>query len=95
MDFEDIIRPGLRVRTKELEPPVGFLISEQALRNRRAGFTGTVYGYVAGHGGDVWWVVHDGARTVVGENGGECWSPEDVAPYGLGELEVAPEGGDG
>jgi len=43
---------------KTLDSTAGMLIKEKYLNNRRANVEGILWGYVAGHGGDVWWVVH-------------------------------------
>lgn len=86
---EEVIRPGLPVKVGPLLSTAGMIISERALSRRETGVTGKVHGYVAGHGGDVWWVVHEGARRV-----GDNWDPRDVAPYRTDELELvtAPSG---
>ena len=68
------VKPGLRVRTAEaLGSTTGMLIVKDALDDRKEGVTGTVMGFVAGHGGDVWWIRHD--------NNGK------VAPYSFTELD--------
>ena len=71
----DQIKPGIRVRTTKLRDTKGFLVKHQHLACRKAGVSGTVRGYVAGHGGDVWWVKHDDS--------------EDVGAYSYTELEAA------
>ena len=58
------VKPGLRVRTLELHNTTGMLIAAKCLNCRRGGVTGTVNHYVPGHGGDVWFVVHDGTNEV-------------------------------
>ena len=69
------IKDGLRVRTTELGDTKGFFIKPRHLDCRKAGITGTVSGYVPGHGGDVWWVKHDDS--------------EDIGAYCFTELESA------
>lgn len=88
---EEVIRPGLPVKVTRLLPTSWMFISEAALARRSLGVTGKAYGYVPGHGGDVWWVVHEGARRV---EDGTKWDPRDVAPYSTEELELitAPNG---
>ena len=54
------IREQMRVRTvKVLGGTIGMLIKEPHLDARKPNTEGIVLGYVAGHGGDVWWVKHD------------------------------------
>jgi hypothetical protein len=54
------IKPGLTlIRTDAaLHGTGGFMISEEFIKNRKADTEGILWGYVPGHGGDVWWVVH-------------------------------------
>jgi hypothetical protein len=86
--MEALIRPGLRVKTRDaLGSTAGYFISETTLQRRRSGVTGQVYGYVAGHGGDVWWVVHDGTPQIE-RDGVLTWDANGVAPYGLDEIDV-------
>jgi len=54
------VRTGLRIRVTSLGPTTGMLITAKYLEARQEGVTGIVGTYVAGHGGDVWWVQHDG-----------------------------------
>ena len=70
MDCQDV-RPGLFVRTNDrVDDPGstrGFLIKAKYVAARRAGAIGQVVQYVAGHGGDVWFVRHeDGSVAVYG-----------------------------
>ena len=58
------IKDGLKVRTTKLGETKGFLIAPRHLDCRKAGIAGTVSGYVAGHGGDVWWVKHDDSAEI-------------------------------
>ena len=58
------ITNGLKVKIIKLESIKGFLIKEKHLNCRRIGVTGTVDGWVPGHGGDVWWVKHEGNNEV-------------------------------
>lgn len=87
MPLLDILRPGLKVAVGPLGATTGVMLSAQALAGRRAGAYGTLYGYVPGHGGDYWWVVHEGAVAVNGS-----WPRECVAPYGTDELQLDPRG---
>lgn len=65
------MKAGDRVRVRCLGTTQGMLIGPSYLSIRRAGAEGTVLGYVAGHGGDVWWVQQD----------------DGVAAYTITELE--------
>ena len=67
------IKQGLRVRTTALESTEGMMIAPIHLSCRADGITGTVRTYVPGHGGDVWFVAHDGSG--------------EVGAYSLTELE--------
>lgn len=58
------IKLGLRVRITEIEDTNGMMIEQRHLECRDAGVTGTVLCYVPGHGGDVWFVHHDGNDEV-------------------------------
>ena len=69
----DQLKEGMKVRTVELKGEDGFLIHPRHLQCRKAGINGTLRGYVAGHGGDVWWIHHDGST--------------DVGAYSLEEFE--------
>lgn len=72
----DQVKVGLKVKTSShLESTTGMLIPKLRLDLRKPDVLGEVAGYVAGHGGDVWWVKH------VGTN--------DLAPYIFTELEPA------
>jgi hypothetical protein len=54
------IKEGLRVKTvMALGNTKGMFIKQEYLNARQPNKEGTVLGYVAGHGGDVWWVEHD------------------------------------
>jgi len=56
-----ILADGTRVVTHErLESTGGMLIKRQHLDARRANQPGVIKGWVPGHGGDVYWVQHDG-----------------------------------
>ena len=60
------VKEGLKVKVTKLGDTMGFLIKPKHLDIRKVGVTGTVVGYVPGHGGDVWFVKHDGEENVVG-----------------------------
>lgn len=70
---------GQRVVVVALHSTRGFLIVEKHLSNRRIGATGTVGGWVPGHGGDVVWVKHEHVEP--GED------PTSVYCHYSGELE--------
>lgn len=58
------IKQGIRVRTTALEDTKGMMIAPRHLECRAAGIVGTVRADVPGHGGDVWFVAHDGGDEV-------------------------------
>lgn len=58
------MRVGMRVEITHLESTRGMMIHPVHLGVRQAGITGTLKGVVGGHGGDVWFVTHDGSRDV-------------------------------
>lgn len=53
------------------------MIHPRHLSARRPNLPGTIQGWVPGHGGDVYWVLHEGV--------------EDAAAYGFPEFELEPE----
>lgn len=65
-----VLKPGTRIQVHdELDPTgtVGVFVSDIYLNQRHAGKTGTLWGFVPGHGGDIYWVEHDdGSRAVYG-----------------------------
>lgn len=63
-DVMDKYESGLRVKITKDEDTGGLFINPKYLDNRSVGKTGKVLGYVPGHGGDVWWVEHDGESGV-------------------------------
>jgi len=65
---------GKRVKIGRLQRTLGMIVHRAYLDNRRHGATGSVSTWVAGHGGDVWLVLHDGS--------------DDVAAYWTDEMEV-------
>ncbi len=58
------VKVGLQVKVVKLGDTKGMLIKPQHLDVRQVGITGTITGYVPGHGGDVWWVKHDESDNV-------------------------------
>ena len=58
------VKKGLRVRTTNLGDTIGLTINTRHLDVRREGVEGVVEGHVPGHGGDVWFVKHDGTNQV-------------------------------
>lgn len=70
------VNPGMTVRVVRLEGTEGMLIHNRHLACRKVGVVGIVKGYVPGHGGDVWFVAHEGS--------------DDVGAYMFTEME--PEG---
>lgn len=65
-----VLESGTRVVTnRQLGPVAGFRVGERHLRARRPNAPGTVKGHVPGHGGDVYWVQHDGEAVAAAY----CW----------------------
>lgn len=74
---ETILPHGTKVRTHDvLGPTTGMIISPASLAMRKPGAVGTIHGIVGGHGGDVYWVQHDGDMS-------------PAAPYCFYEFELA------
>jgi len=73
-DPEKLCATGTLVRTTDVIGGTGgMLVAEKNIAAAREAFLGFLWGYVPGHGGDVWWVRHlDGS----------------AAPYMIHELEV-------
>jgi hypothetical protein len=58
---EFVLNPGTKVKVHDaLKAPIGMLIKPEVLKRRTPGVSGLICGYVPGHGGDVYWVRHDG-----------------------------------
>ncbi len=74
MNLNDV-KVGLHVKVVKLGDAKGMLIKPKHLDVRKVGISGIITGYVPGHGGDVWWVRHDGC--------------EDVGAYVFDEFEKA------
>ncbi len=73
MELENI-RIGMHVKVIADNGTMGMFIKPEHLALRQVGTTGTILDYVPGHGGDVWWVRHDGNEG------------KDIAPYSFREL---------
>lgn len=79
-------QPGMKVRINcQPDNTAGFLIVKDLLANRKAETTGVLYGYVAGHGGDVWYVIHEGT-PVIKVNDVDEWERSGIAPYSVSEM---------
>ena len=63
---------GMRVQVACLESALGMFVAWRHLSVRRVGVTGTITGCVPGHGGDVWWVQHDGSNDENPQVGAYC-----------------------
>ena len=86
MKPEDI-KVGMKVVTAPgLNPTTGVLIDSKFLNQRKPNQKAKVYGVVPGHGGDVWWLVHDGATTHKNEQGVEMLDKSFIAPYMFTEF---------
>ena len=73
--MEDGVKPGLKVKTNaKLGTTEGWSVERRHMRARRRNALGVVENYVPGHGGDVWFVKHEGGA---------------VAVYGTDEFEPA------
>lgn len=64
MDDVNEVKIGMKVVTTKLGETTGMLIKPRHLDCRSSGITGTVQSYVPGHGGDVWFVQHDGSEDI-------------------------------
>jgi hypothetical protein len=74
-----ILEDGICVRTHAvLGATKGMIIAARHLEARRPNTVGVIAGYVAGHGGDVYWVRHSEGDV--------------VAAYGFMEFELEPCG---
>lgn len=58
------VKPGLRVKITELGETTGMMIVPKHLNVRAVGIIGIVKNWVPGHGGDVWFVEHEGSGDV-------------------------------
>lgn len=63
MDCNQVTK-GMRVKIGGLRSTRGMTINPRHLNVRKEGITGTIQGWVPGHGGDVWWVQHDNSQDV-------------------------------
>lgn len=73
---DQVLAPGTRVLTDNvLDTTSAMIISVDAIAARRACAFAIITGFVAGHGGDVYWARHDDGT---------------VAPYSWTEFELAP-----
>lgn len=73
-----ILEAGTKIRTSSpLGSSAGMLIKQMYLDARKPGVEGTIRNWVAGHGGDVYWVEHDAKP---GEIAAYCWSEFDLIP---------------
>ena len=63
MNVNDV-KPGLKVVTTKLGDTRGMMIAAKYLSVRKEGVAGEVLQYVPGHGGDVWFVRHDGGEDI-------------------------------
>ena len=58
---ERALKWGTGVRThSKLDTTAGFFVTPEHLALRKPDLCGVVVGVVAGHGGDVYWVIHEG-----------------------------------
>jgi len=77
---EHILNPGTQVKVHDvLGAPRGMLIKPEILDRRTPGVSGMICGYVPGHGGDVYWVRHDGEE-------------DTGSAYGYWEFDLTEEG---
>lgn len=73
---EYILKSGTQVVTHEtLDSTQGFIVKPRHLECRKGNQRGMIAGVVGGHGGDVYWVQHEGS--------------EDVGAYCFTEFELA------
>lgn len=75
------VKPGLKVKTNnDLRSTDGMLINQKYLIQRKANQEAVIHSYVGGHGGDVWWLLHESSD-------GNQSEQELVAPYCFDEFE--------
>ena len=55
---------GTPVITKKLQSTTGIIANAEYLNNRRADMPGTIWGWLPGHGGDVWVIQHEHGDAV-------------------------------
>ena len=73
---EYILKNGTKVVThSRLDDTGGLLIKPKHLEVRKPNQKGTIAGVVGGHGGDVYWVQHDGNEEV----GAYCFTEFELA----------------
>jgi hypothetical protein len=66
----------------------GFLVKGHHLECRKSSISGIIWGYVPGHGGDVYWVKHED-----GTIGAYCFTEFELAPGYEAILDVVYEEG--
>lgn len=86
------VKQNMRVRTNAvLGSTGGILLSPERLAIRKANALGTVYSWVPGHGGDVWYVVHDApegeSNSYTAVDGTVSYRKELVTAYSFNEFE--------
>lgn len=60
-----VLAEGIKICThKTLYPITGMLIKQEYLDRRRPSTSGTIKGFVAGHGGDIYWVEHENDKSI-------------------------------
>jgi hypothetical protein len=70
-----ILPNGTKVRTNEtLDATDGMLVNPLRLNARKPNAEGLVCGVVGGHGGDVYWIGHEGSDILAPY----CWSEFEV-----------------
>lgn len=75
MDCNDV-KVGMKVVISKLKETRGIVVNQRHLDCRKIGVIGTVRWCVPGHGGDVWWVAHDGTNEI----GAYCFTEIEPAP---------------
>lgn len=68
----------------QLESTRGLLIEQHFLHNRTPGIKGIYFGWVGGHGGDVWWICHETNADGTGKRA-------TAAAYSFTEVEIIKE----
>jgi hypothetical protein len=86
------IQPKMKVRTSPgLNSPKGMIVDQKFLDQRKANQIAYVYGVIPGHGGDVWWLLHEGCPLIEGENKTPAYDKKFIAPYSWMEFELYKE----
>ena len=90
-----ILDSGTKIVTdKRLGSTSGIFVRPQYIEARRPSAKGVIKNWVAGHGGDIYWVEHeDGAIAVYGWMEFEFDTGQLDLPFPTGEVHAPAQGG--